>query len=102
MTSCLHFCASNLERKLAHKLVSTKFFFIKKKSVFQIHYYQPIWTLVGAGAKTVASSSRPTASLMPSGVKWVKSKVQEINPETNTVRTDDGTEVSLQQETVKL
>ncbi|XP_005728081.1 sulfide:quinone oxidoreductase, mitochondrial [Pundamilia nyererei] len=62
----------------------------------EIHYYQPIWTLVGAGAKTVASSSRPTASLMPSGVKWVKSKVQEINPETNTVRTDDGTEISYE------
>lgn len=91
-----------LKGNLHTNLCQQSFFFIKKKSVFQIHYYQPIWTLVGAGAKTVASSSRPTASLMPSGVKWVKSKVQEINPETNTVRTDDGTEVSLQQETVKL
>uniref|UniRef100_A0A3B4Z5J5 Sulfide:quinone oxidoreductase, mitochondrial n=2 Tax=Stegastes partitus TaxID=144197 RepID=A0A3B4Z5J5_9TELE len=59
----------------------------------EMHYYQPIWTLVGAGAKSVASSGRPTASVMPPGVKWVKSKVQEINPDTNTVRTDDGTEV---------
>ena len=58
-----------------------------------MHYYQPIWTLVGAGAKTLISSSRSTASVMPSGVKWVKSKVQEINPDTNTVRTDDGSEV---------
>lgn len=63
--------------------------------LFQMHYYQPIWTLVGAGAKTVASSGRPTASVMPSGVKWVKSKVQEINPDKNTVCTDDGTEVCL-------
>ncbi len=62
---------------------------------FQMHYYQPIWTLVGAGAKSVASSGRSTASVMPSGVKWVKSAVQEINPDTNTVRTDDGTEVRL-------
>ncbi|XP_072291269.1 sulfide:quinone oxidoreductase, mitochondrial [Eucyclogobius newberryi] len=60
----------------------------------ETHYYQPIWTLVGAGAKTTASSGRPTASLMPSGVKWVKSKVQEINPDSNTVRTDDGKEIS--------
>lgn len=60
-----------------------------------MHYYQPIWTLVGAGAKTVASSGRPTASVIPSGVTWVKSKVQEINPDKNTVRTDDGTEVCL-------
>lgn len=64
-----------------------------------MHYYQPIWTLVGAGAKTVASSGRTTGSVMPSGVKWVKSSVQEINPDTNTVRTDDGTEVCLLLET---
>ncbi|XP_062277461.1 sulfide:quinone oxidoreductase, mitochondrial-like isoform X2 [Scomber scombrus] len=62
----------------------------------EMHYYQPIWTLVGAGAKTVASSGRPTANVMPSGVKWVKSKVQEINPDTNTVCTDDGTEISYE------
>lgn len=61
----------------------------------QVHYYQPIWTLVGAGAKNLASSGRPTASVMPSGVKWVKSKVQEINPDANTVSTEDGTEVSF-------
>lgn len=60
------------------------------------HYYQPIWTLVGAGAKRLASSARPTASVMPSGVKWVKSKVQEINPNSNTVQTDDGKEISYE------
>ncbi|XP_061891972.1 sulfide:quinone oxidoreductase, mitochondrial-like isoform X1 [Entelurus aequoreus] len=62
----------------------------------EMHYYQPLWTLAGAGAKTLASSGRPTSSVMPSGVKWVKSKVQEINPDTNTVRTDDGTEISYE------
>ncbi|KAM9807983.1 sulfide:quinone oxidoreductase, mitochondrial-like [Neosynchiropus ocellatus] len=62
----------------------------------EMHYYQPIWTLVGAGAKSVKSSGRPTESVMPSGVKLVKSKVQEINPEKNTVRTDDGTEISYE------
>ncbi|KAM4618496.1 sulfide:quinone oxidoreductase, mitochondrial [Polymixia lowei] len=62
----------------------------------EMHYYQPIWTLVGAGAKTVASSGRPTTSVVPSGVKWVKSRVQEINPGTNTVRTDNGMEISYE------
>ncbi|XP_041795214.1 sulfide:quinone oxidoreductase, mitochondrial-like [Chelmon rostratus] len=62
----------------------------------EMHYYQPIWTLVGAGAKTVASSGRSTASVIPSGVKWVKSKVQEINPDSNTVHTEDGTEISYE------
>ncbi|KAJ8249368.1 hypothetical protein GJAV_G00234020 [Gymnothorax javanicus] len=60
------------------------------------HYYQPLWTLVGAGAKTLRSSGRPTASVIPSGVQWIKSRVQEINPEKNTVRTDDGKEISYE------
>ncbi|XP_034032128.1 sulfide:quinone oxidoreductase, mitochondrial isoform X2 [Thalassophryne amazonica] len=62
----------------------------------EMHYYQPLWTLVGAGAKPLASSGRRTVSVMPSGVKWVKSRVQEINPDTNTVRTDNGTEISYE------
>ncbi|XP_035646053.1 sulfide:quinone oxidoreductase, mitochondrial isoform X2 [Oncorhynchus keta] len=62
----------------------------------EMHYYQPIWTLVGAGVKSVASSGRPTASVIPPGVKWVKSNVREIDPDTNTVRTDNGMEISYQ------
>uniref|UniRef100_A0A8D0CIA4 Sulfide:quinone oxidoreductase, mitochondrial n=1 Tax=Scleropages formosus TaxID=113540 RepID=A0A8D0CIA4_SCLFO len=60
----------------------------------EMHYYQPLWTLVGAGAKSVKGSGRPTASVVPSGVKWIKSHVQEINPDKNTVRTGDGKEIS--------
>ncbi|XP_043084499.1 sulfide:quinone oxidoreductase, mitochondrial isoform X1 [Puntigrus tetrazona] len=60
----------------------------------EMHYYQPIWTLVGAGAKSVASSGRSTASVIPSGVTWVKSKVAEFDPENNTVRTDSGKKIS--------
>uniref|UniRef100_A0A8C7FY80 Sulfide:quinone oxidoreductase, mitochondrial n=1 Tax=Oncorhynchus kisutch TaxID=8019 RepID=A0A8C7FY80_ONCKI len=62
----------------------------------EMHYYQPIWTLVGAGVKSVASSGRPTASVIPPGVKWVKSNVREIDPDANTVRTDNGMEISYQ------
>uniref|UniRef100_A0A8C7LQ74 Sulfide:quinone oxidoreductase, mitochondrial n=1 Tax=Oncorhynchus mykiss TaxID=8022 RepID=A0A8C7LQ74_ONCMY len=62
----------------------------------EMHYYQPIWTLVGAGVKSVAASGRPTASVIPPGVKWVKSNVREIDPDTHTVRTDNGMEISYQ------
>ncbi|XP_069767458.1 sulfide:quinone oxidoreductase, mitochondrial [Narcine bancroftii] len=58
------------------------------------HYYQPIWTLVGAGAKPLKMSGRPTASVIPSGVTWIKSKVQELDPDKNLVRTDDGKELT--------
>lgn len=58
------------------------------------HYYQPMWTLVGAGAKPLNMSGRPTASIIPSGVTWIKSRVQELDPDKNLVRTEDGKELT--------
>lgn len=58
------------------------------------HFYQPIWTLVGAGAKQLSSSGRPTASVIPSGVKWIKDSVVEFNPDKNCVRTGRGEEIT--------
>lgn len=58
------------------------------------HFYQPLWTLVGAGAKQLSSSGRPTASVIPSGVEWIKARVVELNPDKNCVRTDNGKEIS--------
>ncbi|XP_036910446.1 sulfide:quinone oxidoreductase, mitochondrial [Sturnira hondurensis] len=58
------------------------------------HFYQPIWTLVGAGAKQLSSSGRPTASVIPSGVEWIKARVVELNPDKNCIRTDNGKEIS--------
>ncbi|XP_004709551.1 sulfide:quinone oxidoreductase, mitochondrial [Echinops telfairi] len=58
------------------------------------HFYQPIWTLVGAGAKPLSSSGRPTASVIPAGVEWIKAKVCELNPDKNCIHTDSGKEIS--------
>lgn len=60
----------------------------------ETHYYQPMWTLVGGGAKKLASSARPTASVIPSGVKWIKSEVKGFDPEKNCIRIDDDKEIS--------
>ncbi|XP_063782075.1 sulfide:quinone oxidoreductase, mitochondrial [Pseudophryne corroboree] len=59
----------------------------------ETHYYQPIWTLVGGGAKKLASSARPTSSLIPSGVKWIKAEVKGFDPDKNCVRIDDDKEI---------
>ncbi|XP_056428186.1 sulfide:quinone oxidoreductase, mitochondrial isoform X2 [Hyla sarda] len=59
----------------------------------EVHYYQPIWTLVGGGAKKVASSARSTSSLIPSGVTWIKSEVKGFDPDKNCIRIDDGKEI---------
>ena len=44
----------------------------------ETHFYQPIWTLAGAGAKPVSSSGCPTASV--TGVGWTKARVVDLNP----------------------
>ena len=36
------------------------------------HYYQPAFTLVGAGTYSLAKTSRREAQLIPSGVDWIQ------------------------------
>ncbi|CAN8187613.1 unnamed protein product [Coccothraustes coccothraustes] len=57
------------------------------------HYYQPLWTLVGAGAKQLAASARPMGSVMPSGVEWIKSQVIALDPDSNCVWLENETRV---------
>ena len=54
------------------------------------HYYQPALTMVGAGVYALAKTHRPTASVMPSGVTWIRGAAKSFEPETNTVRLQDG------------
>lgn len=54
----------------------------------ETHYYQPAWTLVGAGAYDYKKTSKPMASVMPSGVKWIKDKVASLEPENNALTTE--------------
>lgn len=56
----------------------------------QTHYYQPGWTMVGAGVFDAPSTARDMASLMPAGVHWIKAAVASVEPEANSVRLDDG------------
>ena len=54
------------------------------------HYYQPAWTLVGAGAFSMADTIRDQVKVIPSGVDWLKESVEEILPEKNTLITSTG------------
>ncbi|MEX1664096.1 TIGR01244 family sulfur transferase [Zhongshania arctica] len=49
------------------------------------HYYQPGWTLVGAGIFTPEQTMRDMASLIPKGAEWIKAAVAAFNPDSNTV-----------------
>lgn len=50
-----------------------------------IHYYQPGWTMVGAGVFNPAKTARTMASVLPRGVHWIKSAVVAFEPERNSV-----------------
>lgn len=54
------------------------------------HYYQPAWTLVGAGVFDVRKTERSEASVMPKGVHWIKQKATGFVPEQNRVDLDSG------------
>ncbi|MHC5309845.1 NAD(P)/FAD-dependent oxidoreductase [Myroides sp. LJL116] len=54
----------------------------------QKHYYQPAWTLVGAGSYSKEKTIRLTKDLIPKGVTWIPQMAQEIIGEKNTVITD--------------
>ncbi len=50
-----------------------------------IHYYQPGWTLVGAGVFSAQETARTMGALIPQGVKWIKAAVAAFEPKTNAV-----------------
>jgi len=54
------------------------------------HYYQPIWTLVGAGVFDKEISERAEADFIPEGATWIKDYVERFNPEGNAVTTHNG------------
>jgi len=61
-----------------------------------MHYYQPMWTLVGGGLKDISQSGRPMASVLPKNAEWLKTKAAAFDPDRNLVRTEDGQEVTYE------
>lgn len=55
-----------------------------------VHYYQPLWTLVGGGVVDKAASARPTADFIPDEVDWVQDRVAEVDPESKIVKMAGG------------
>ena len=54
------------------------------------HYYQPAWTLVGAGTYDMTATERDEADYIPSGVNWIKAYADKFDPEHNAVILKDG------------
>ncbi len=60
----------------------------------ETHYYQPAWTLVGAGAYDYNKTGRPMSSVIPNGCYWVKDAVTTIDADNNKVNTAASGELS--------
>jgi len=51
------------------------------------HYYQPAWTLVGAGTFDFKSTRKDESKMIPRGVDWIKDYATTFEPEHNRVNT---------------
>lgn len=54
------------------------------------HYYQPLWTLVGAGVFPKEESERNQEDCIPHGISWIKDAVEGFAPEKNQVTLESG------------
>jgi sulfide:quinone oxidoreductase len=58
------------------------------------HYYQPLWTLVGAGVFSKEETERNQADYIPSGATWIQDYVASFDPDNNKLMLKSGEEVS--------
>ena len=54
------------------------------------HYYQPLWTLVGAGQAKASKTARSESLVMPKGATWIQNAANSFDPENNLVTCADG------------
>ncbi|PVX60047.1 bifunctional protein tyrosine phosphatase family protein/NAD(P)/FAD-dependent oxidoreductase [Paraburkholderia unamae] len=50
-----------------------------------VHYYQPGWTMVGAGVFHPETTARPMGGVLPRNVRWIKAAVAAFEPAANAV-----------------
>ncbi|KAK3597937.1 hypothetical protein CHS0354_042282 [Potamilus streckersoni] len=60
----------------------------------EYHYYQPMWTLVGSGLKTVDQSARAMETVLPKHCEWLKTRAMEFIPEKNIVHLQNGDQLN--------
>lgn len=54
------------------------------------HYYQPAWTLVGAGEFDIKDTERNEAAYIPKGAHWIQDAVSSFQPADNSVTCSSG------------
>lgn len=59
----------------------------------EVHDYQPMWTLVGAGVVRKETTVRKMADLLPREADWIRDRVTAVDPEAQTVETANGEKI---------
>ncbi|XP_065556700.1 sulfide:quinone oxidoreductase, mitochondrial-like [Artemia franciscana] len=62
----------------------------------ETHYYQPMWTLVGGGMKSLKDSSKPMSQVLPKNAVWIKDSVASFEPRENVVSLRNGEKVQYE------
>ncbi len=62
----------------------------------EVHYYQPLWTLVGAGVRSIDQSAKPMSKVIPPGVRWIKDSVASFVPDQNFLNCQSGKKFGYQ------
>lgn len=78
---------------VAARLLRASQSFNEEVAIFDLanmHYYQPLWTLVGAGVTKKEITGRKMESVIPEGARWIQQAIQSFNPVHNEVMTADG------------
>lgn len=60
------------------------------------HYYQPAWTLVGAGTFKFKDTEREEKDLIPKGATWIKFRAEEIDADNNLVTIGNGVQIEYE------
>ncbi|RWS25735.1 hypothetical protein B4U80_08175 [Leptotrombidium deliense] len=61
-----------------------------------VHYYQPMWTFVGGGIKSVNDSRRPLSELISPECTVIRNKVAQFNPKENEVKLEDKSTINYE------
>jgi len=61
------------------------------------HYYQPGWTMVGAGIFKAPSTERAMASLIPAGTTWIKEAVVSFEPHSTSLTLHNDLQIHYEQ-----
>lgn len=62
----------------------------------ETHYYQPAFTLVGAGDYSLDATARPMGEVLPERANWIRDAVTGFQPEANRVTLTNGHVVEYQ------